>query len=147
MLGCGVWRGVGSRNVCGNGSVVDDAAALRRLVLHHPKRSLCAKKNAVQIDCDNGLPLYECQVFKRDSRTADSGIVKEHVDSSEGFLSFCEERGNGSSIADIGRNCQRGDTVPGIGQCLVQNFCPPSGKDDGISVSEKCERRAASDSR
>ena len=119
MLGCRVRCRVGPRNVCGNGSIVDDAATWGSLVFHHPVCFLGAKKDAVQIHANNGLPLFKTEVFKRHPRSADSGIIEKHVETAKYFLRSCEERLNRIGIADVGWNGQCRCATARIAQSLV----------------------------
>jgi hypothetical protein len=120
MFGSGVWRRVGSGNVRGNGSVIDDATARRNLVLHHPIRFLGAQKDSVQIHANNGLPLLKAEAFKRHSGSADSGIIEKNVQTSKYILRFREERVHRFGIADVGWYYQCGGAIAGIFQSLAQ---------------------------
>src|SRR5204862_51836 len=71
------------RRVRGARALVDDAAAARRLVLHTLDRFLRSDEGAGQVGVHDRLPLLEGQVFHRDRRRADAGVIEEEVEPSE----------------------------------------------------------------
>ena len=60
-------------------------ATLRRLCLHKADRFLRTKEVAREIGADNGAPLFVGEIFHRDSRRADAGIVEAYVEAAENF--------------------------------------------------------------
>ncbi len=64
----------------GDGPVIDDAPAARRLVLHQAEGGLCAEEDAGQVHVDDLAPLLERQVFQRNRRSTGAGVVEEQVE-------------------------------------------------------------------
>src|SRR5579862_3194086 len=146
MLGRRVRRGVGTRCVCRNRAVIDNAPTARLLSLHDVKSLLGAEKRACEIDLDHGLPLLEGEVLEIDCWGADAGIVEQQVKAAKAALHSSEEAPNRRGIADIRRN---GQAVP----CCVASKCKrlfegvlaPPRQGDAISVGEQGEGDGASD--
>ena len=67
MFGGGIGRGVGARDVRGDGTVIYDAPATGSLVLHELKCLLRAQEGAGQVSVNGGLPLA-CGAAARRSR-------------------------------------------------------------------------------
>jgi hypothetical protein len=75
-----------------DGAVVDDAAATRRLRLHHPERRLRAEEGGVEIDADDVEPLGGGQVLEVDPGGTAAGVVEQDVDAAERRAGLGEER-------------------------------------------------------
>ena len=100
---CGrIGRGIGARCVGRNRAVVDDAPAMRRLILQQTKRPLCAQERARQVDAQHVLPLRKRDVFKAHLRATHAGIVEQHIESPKLLLNKSKQRVHRVRLAAVG---------------------------------------------
>ena len=110
------------------------------LRLHYPESFLSAEERARQIDIDDGLPLFESDIFQGDSEQSDSGVVEQHIKPSERFPGFGKECMNGHGIAYIVESARQWRAFSSVQRPLHRTRewffrapQPPSGKDDRIT--------------
>ena len=60
-------------------AIVDDAASLRILSLHQPKRPARAQERTRQIDGDDLIPLVHGELIEWSGRRRQAGIVEQKV--------------------------------------------------------------------
>src|ERR1035438_2714444 len=142
VLGGGVGRGVGSRDVCGDGTVVDNAATLRLLRFHQPDGFLCTQESAGEIDADHGAPLLEREVLHGDGRRVAARVVKENVEAAKGRFGGGEQRLDGGGITHVGWY-RKHDAAGrrGHGNSALEFLRATAGKDDRTRGSMKSEDR------
>jgi hypothetical protein len=93
--------------MCADGPVIDDAPALRLLILHDTKGSLRAKKAPGQIHTDNAGPIRIGQIFKGHTWHIGAGIIEQHIQPPETLLHGGEKRIHRGRVGHIGRHRQR----------------------------------------
>src|SRR2546427_9386740 len=74
-----VGAGIGARRMRGDGAVVDDAAAARRLVAHGAEGLLQAIEHAVEVDIDHLAPLLGRPVQEGAWRIAPARVVEQQI--------------------------------------------------------------------
>ena len=82
-------------------AVVDDAPALRLLLLHHAIGVPRAQERAGQVRRDDIRPLLEGQILERDAAGAGAGVIEQQIDAAIGLLDLVEQRGDRRRIGDI----------------------------------------------
>ena len=90
---------------------------------------LQAPEGAGQVHGDNAIPLVRRQVFERDRRRVQAGIVEEQIQPPEAVLDRGEKTDDRLVIAYIGGQDQ-GAVIADIsqGDCLAQGVFAPAGK-------------------
>ena len=130
-----------------DGAVVDDAATLRALRLHHPESGLRAQKRAREIDVDDVLPLLECQLVKAACRQAYAGVVEQDVHAAELLARALEQGRHRVGLGHIGRHGQGAFKAErfGLGHHGLKRLAAPSGQRDAVTGLEQRQRDCTAD--
>ena len=101
-------------------------------------RNAClrAEEGTGEVRLDDCVPLLEREILERHSGRAHTGVVEQHVESSEPRVDLGEERRHRRRITDV---AGQGDSA---GACLagrrLERLETPAGEDDG--VARACQR-------
>jgi hypothetical protein len=152
MLGRRVGDRHRARRIGRDRTVVDDAATLRTLVLHHAERFADAVERAVQVGLDHLLPLLDRQLVDRHRRRAHAGVVEHQVHAAEALDRGVEQRRNLRGLRHVGRHRERalGDVaerVAGLGNRLLQCIGPAAGEGHAPAVGDQRLRAGSADAR
>ncbi len=128
--------------VRGDRPVVDDPAAARILVPHHPERGLGAQERPGQVRGDDRLPLGERHVLKRHRRCGPASVVEQHVHAAEVLQRLIEQPLHLAGIADVRDDAQQsGPGGRAVDHGLLQRFPPPAGDHDRVPIPPEGQGR------
>ena len=148
VLRRGVWRGVRTRHMRRDGSVVDDPSAHRALILHQPERLLRAQERAGQVHVHDGLPLLDRQIFEPDARGVGAGVVEQEIQPPESRPRGLEQVAHRSGVADVGRDHEAARRV--LARFLhrrLEQLLAPAGQRDRVSPPQQRDRDRLADTR
>src|SRR5438128_2539494 len=95
----------------------------------------------MQVRVDDGLPLFERQVFYRDWWCTDAGVVEQQVEAAEALLRVREQCAHRVRILDIGWNGyatrDRGARALDRG---IEKIGASPGKNDAVPILDEGER-------
>ena len=97
--------------------------------MHQAKGMVSAEERAVQVDVDDGGPLFDGEFVEGDGGSGDAGIVKENVEAAGGLADSFEEGLDGAGVRNISRDRGQAAGIAFVGGLLELRFTAASEKD------------------
>ena len=122
VLRCRVGGGIGPRAVRPSRTVVDDAPALRVLILHDLECLLRAEKRTGNVGINHGPPVPKLQVLQQHTLAAKAGVIEQQVEATERLFRLCKERGDRLRFGDVRRHSDHLGICVGLLHCRHRRF-------------------------